>query len=186
MQIIFEISNDKFTIKKYLISLKKFNKMKTFKNFNLIITGLLFFCNSIVAQIYEAPMVDVSGKFTNADGVKIGTVNEEGVTDNNGSKIAFVDNEGNLIDSRSGKNMGKAEKNGNFTYIFSEAKDIKKFTVGIPAQGTCTVKDESGNIVLFVHENFKQQSACAYHYANMNEEGKKMQLAKDHSVKIKK
>lgn len=128
------------------------------------------------AQNYKAPKIDASGKFTDGDGVKIGMVTKDGVMDDMGMKMVYLDADGNLIDAQSGSKMGKAEKNGNFMYIMSETSDGKMLTVGAPANGMCEVKDDKGKVVLLVHENYKMQAACAYHCAQMKKEGKEMKM----------
>lgn len=114
------------------------------------------------AQNYKAPKIDASGKITDKDGKHIGNITKEGViTDEAGATIAHVDAAGMLIDSKTGKKMGKAEKNGNFVpYLPQPAEG---WSVGPPMNGTCIVKDNKGKVVAEVHENYKQFGACAIH-----------------------
>jgi hypothetical protein len=151
--------------------------MKTIKAFTMALTGMVIAASITVnAQNYKAPKIDASGKFTDVEGTKVGMVTKEGVMDNDGVKLAYIDAEGNLLDNKTGKKMGKAEKNGDFMYKMSETSDGKKLTVGAPSMGMCEVKDDKGSVVLLVHENYKQQAACAYHCAQMKKEGKDMKM----------
>lgn len=139
--------------------------MKTIKSLALTILGGIAITSMAFAQNYKAPKIDASGKFTDGNGVKIGTMTKDGMMDEKGMKMAHIDNDGNLVDSKTGKKIGKAEKNGNFMYMMSETGDGKNFTIGAPSNGVCEVKDENGKVVLLVHENYKMQAACAYHCA---------------------
>lgn len=154
--------------------------MKTIKSFSLALLGGVLATSMAFAQNYKAPKIDASGNFMDAKGKKIGTITKDGMMDDMGMKMASIDAEGNLIDAN-GKKLGKAEKNGNFMYKFSETGDGKNFVVGAPSNGICEVKDEKGNVVLLVHENYKAQAACAYHCAQMKKEGKEMKMKDDHS-----
>ncbi len=155
--------------------------MKTLRNFTMAILGVVFAINIAAAQNYKAPMINSSGKILDKNGKNIGIVTKDGTMDEKGAKMSYIDAEGNLIDSKTGKKMGKAEKNGNFAYFFSETGDGKNFTVSAPANGTCEVKDDKGNVVLLIHENYKAQAACAYHCAQMKKEGKEMKMKDNHS-----
>jgi len=150
--------------------------MKTIKQMVMAAIGMVVLASTTFAQNYKAPNIDASGKFTDGNGVKIGTMTKDGMMDNMSMKMAHIDGEGNLVDSHSGKKMGKAEKNGNFMYMMSETSDAKNFTIGAPANGMCEVKDENGKVVLLVYENYKMQAACAYHCAQMKKEGKEMKM----------
>jgi hypothetical protein len=59
--------------------------------------------------------------------------------DNDVVKLAYIDVEGNLLDNKTRKKMGKGEKNGDFMYKISETNDGKKLTVGAP-MGMCEVR----------------------------------------------
>ena len=155
--------------------------MKTLKTISLAILGVVFAANVSVAQNYKAPKIDGAGKIMDMDGKGIGTMSKDGVMDEKGTKMAHIDGEGNLVDSQTGKKMGKAEKNGNFMYQFSETADGKNFTVGAPANGICEVKDDKGKVVMLVHENYKAQAACAYHCAQMKKEGKEIKMKDGHA-----
>jgi hypothetical protein len=106
----------------------------------------------------------------------IGWVTNEGIIkDTAGVQIAHVDSNGNLVDMKSGKNIGKAAKNGNYVYHSEKSKE-ETLTVSAPMNGTCEVKDKSGKTVLLVHENYKQYGACAYHCLKMKKEHKGMKM----------
>lgn len=138
--------------------------MKKLKTIILAVLGVVFAINFASAQNYKAPRIDASGKITNKDGKHIGSVNTKGeVMDTMGTKIAYMDSEGSLIDVSTGKKIGKGEKNGNFVPYFKETPDNKGMTVSAPMNGTCMVKDASGKVVAVVHENYKQYGACAIH-----------------------
>ena len=138
--------------------------MKTLKTITLAILGVVFAANLSVAQNYKAPKIDAAGKMFDKNGKHIGSVNTKGeVMDTMGTKIAYMDAEGSLVDVKSGKKIGKGEKNGNFVPIFKGTADKKGMTVSAPMNGTCMVKDASGKVVAEVHENYKQFGACAVH-----------------------
>lgn len=132
--------------------------MKTLKSIAIAAIGMMVTTASF-AQNYKAPKIDASGKFTDVNGINMGTMTKDGMIDEKGVKMAHIDGDGNLVDSKTGKKMGKAEKNGNFMYMMTETNDSKNFTIGAPSQGICEVKDEKGNVVLLVHENYKMQAA---------------------------
>ena len=139
-------------------------KMKTLKTITLAILGVVFAINFASAQNYKAPKIDATGKIMDKDGKHIGSVNSKGeIMDPMGMKIASVDAEGTLVDSKTGKKLGKTEKNGNFVPYFKETPDKNGMTTSAPMNGTCMVKDASGKVVAEVHENYKQFGACAIH-----------------------
>jgi hypothetical protein len=92
--------------------------------------------------------------------------------------MAPVDLQRNLLDFRTGKMIGKVEKNGNFMYHFTGKEEATNFNLGSAANGFCEVKDSKGKIVMPVHDNYKAQAACAYHCAQMGKEGKAMIMKK--------
>jgi Heavy metal binding domain/Protein of unknown function (DUF3659) len=116
-----------------------------------------------IAQNYKAPKIDASGKITDKDGEVIGSITPAGeIKDAKGIKLAYVDGEGSLVDSQSGKKLGKAEKNGNFKAYYT-ADSSEEWSTSAPMNGTCLVKDSEGNVKAEVHENYKQFGACAIH-----------------------
>lgn len=94
----------------------------------------------VVAQDYKASTIDASGKVYDKDGKHIGSVNKQGeIRDVMNMKIAYIEGSGMLIDAKSGKILGKAEKNGNYFLYFSKLSDMKiKFglIVGLPEMGS--------------------------------------------------
>lgn len=147
------------------------------KSIKMLTIGMMVATTSAFAQNYKASKIDASGKLVDSNGVHIGTITKEGlINDPSGMKMAHIDNDGNLIDAKTGKKMGKAEKNGNFMYIMSETQDGKNFTINPPTNGICEVKDEKGNVVMLVHESYKAQAACAYHCLQMKQQGKEMKM----------
>ncbi|NIJ55193.1 hypothetical protein [Dyadobacter arcticus] len=97
------------------------------------------------------------------------------IKDSAGVKIAHVDSQGNLVDAKTGKSLGKAAKNGNYVYhVQSSPSD--SLTVSAPMNGTCEVKDKNGKLVLLVHESYKQYGACALHCLQMKNEHKDMKM----------
>ena len=154
--------------------------MNALKNLMFLILGLVLLTNAVNAQNYKAPMIDASGNFNDKDGKKLGTFTKDGLVDAEGNKIAHLDAAGNLIDASTGKGLGKAQKNGNFVYHFNSEKEGTKFSIGAPLQGICEVKNEKGEVVLLVHENYKAQAACAFHCAQMKKDGKSIKMH-DHS-----
>lgn len=79
------------------------------------------------------------------------------------------------MDAKTGKKIGKVEKNGNFISHYSKTPD-DKWSVGGPMNGTCEVKDKNGKTLVVVHENYKIYGACAYHCLSMKKEGKDMKM----------
>jgi hypothetical protein len=113
----------------------------------------------IQAQNYKAPTIDASGKVTVA-GKYVGEIKDSTIANHEGGKIAIIGSDGMLIDHKTGKKLGKAEKNGNFVYF----EGNEQWTLSEPnADGYCEVKDKTGTVVGMVHENYKQQGACAIH-----------------------
>ena len=127
------------------------------------VLGVVLMSLTLNAQNYKAPKIDASGKITNKEGKHIGSITKEGVImDANGTKVAYVDAEGSLVDAKSGKKLGKAEKNGNFVPLYAKTPD-EGWSVNTPMNGTCLVKDKAGNVKAEVHENYKEFGACAVH-----------------------
>lgn len=149
--------------------------MKTLKTIVSVAVATLF-SMSVSAQNYKAPNLDASGILKGKNGKQIAVVKDGAMTDAMGMKMSEIDAEGNLIDSKTGAKIGKAEKNGNFSYQMKGTKDGRNFTISEPSTGICEVKDENGKTVLLVHENYKMQAACAYHCAQMKKEGKTMKM----------
>lgn len=144
----------------------------------VLIAVTLTVAQNSYGQNYKMPIpsIDVKGKITDAKGKHIGWVTSEGIIkDAAGVKVAHIDNAGNAVDAATGKNLGKASKNGTYLYhVKSGASD--SLTVSAPMNGTCEVKDKTGKTVLLVHENYKQYGACAMHCLLMKNEHKDMKM----------
>ncbi|WP_285544349.1 DUF3659 domain-containing protein [Dyadobacter frigoris] len=141
--------------------------------FFIIVTAVMSF-----GQNYKQPVpsIDAKGKITDKDGKHIGWVTQDGLIKNaSGTKIAHMDSNGDVIDAKTGKSLGKTEKNGNYIYHFPAGSN-QKLTVSAPMNGTCEVKDAKGKTVLLVHENYKQYGACALHCLQMNKQHKDMKM----------
>lgn len=152
--------------------------MKTIKKIVLAMLGVVLAMSVSNAQDYKHPygLVGEDGKVLSPNGKHLGWVTKEGVIkDAAGIKIAHVDSEGNLVDAKTGKKLGKAEKNGSFMSHYAKTPD-EKWTVSPPLSGTCEVKNSKGETVVVVHENYKQYGACAYHCLSMKKEGKDMKM----------
>ena len=149
------------------------------KTLNTIITTLMvsaFTFTGVDAQNYKAPNIDATGKVMDSKGKHIGWVTKDGkIKDAAGTEIAHVNSEGSLVDEKSGKKLGKAEKNGNFAPHFSKTKD-DQLTTSEPMNGMCEVKDKDGKTMVVVHENYKQYGACAYHCLSMKKDHKEMKM----------
>ena len=129
------------------------------KNIIVIIAFIMTSFLSVLAQ-KSTPMVDYKGHIMNGKS-QIGTITSKGGFDQAGKSMTKVDGKGNIVDS-AGKVIGKAPKNGTFVYYFKDNQD--KYTVGKANHtGMCEVKNAQGEIVMLLHNNYKQQAACAVH-----------------------
>src|SRR5260221_12092436 len=150
--------------------------MKTRKAL-LLVLGVVLAINISQAQNYKAPKIDDSGKITDKDGKHIGSVTKEGtIHDAMGMKVAHVDAEGIMIDEKTGKKLGKAEKNGNFISEYAKTPD-EGWSVSDPVNGVWMIKDKAGNIMGEVHENYKHVGASAIHHLTVVRHDKKMESA---------
>ena len=149
--------------------------MKAKKLLPLVIMGLLLLFTASNAQDYKHPfgLVDSKGKVTDPDGNHLGTVTPEGtIKDASGTTIAHINAAGNVVDTKTGKVIGHAPKNGNFVYYYPENQKDSLLTTQ-PLNGTCEVTDSKGNKVVSVHENYKHIGACAYHCLYKKKHGEK-------------
>jgi hypothetical protein len=132
-----------------------------------LIVFLTFFTGNIVVTYSQdkVPMVDSKGHIY-YDKKQIGSISKAGGIDMTGKAITRIDKNGNVVDS-TGKAVGKLAKGSTFQYYVNE-KD-QKFSISKPDHtGMCYVKDSKGKTVLLLHNNYKQQVACAMHCANEN------------------
>ena len=129
------------------------------KNTIVIIALIMTASLSVFAQ-KSTPMVDYKGHIMNGK-TQIGTITSEGGFDQAGKSMTKVDGKGNIVNSE-GKVIGNAPKNGTFVYYFKDNQE--KYTVGkANHSGMCEVKNAKGETVMLLHNNYKQQGACAVH-----------------------
>ncbi len=66
---------------------------------------------------YKQPMtINASGQVKDSKGTTVGLVTKDQmIQDAKGQKIAFVDGQGNLVDAKTGKKMGRMGKDGKRT-----------------------------------------------------------------------
>lgn len=144
----------------------------------LALFGILLMTTFSFAQDYKHPygLVSKEGKVTDSTGQHIGWITNDGnIKDAAGTKIAHVGADGKVVDAKTGKTIGHAPKNGTFIYHFDK-NVTDTLTTSYPANGTCEVKNSKGEIVVVVHENYKQTGACAYHCLAMHKKGKHMKM----------
>ena len=110
---------------------------------------------------YKQPMsINVNGQIKDGSGKVVGTVSKDQmIMDAKGRKIAFVDGQGNLIDAKTGKKMGKMGKDGK-TYM--DTNGDLMFTIKDKADNTCDIFDAKGKKIGNVHDSYKG-TACALH-----------------------
>jgi hypothetical protein len=110
---------------------------------------------------YKQPMtINASGQIKDNKGTTVGLVSKDQmVMDAKGQKMAFVDGQGNLVDAKTGKKMGKMGKDGK-TYM--DANGDLMFTIKDNADDTCDIFDAKGNKIGNVHDSYKG-TACALH-----------------------
>ena len=110
---------------------------------------------------YKNPMsINAGGQIKDGSGATVGTVlKDRMIMDANGKKIAFVDGQGNLVDAKTGKKMGRMGKDGK-TYM--NANGELMLTVKDNADETCDIFDAKGRKIGNVHDSYKG-TACALH-----------------------
>lgn len=110
---------------------------------------------------YKQPMsINAGGQIKDGTGATVGTVSKDRmVMDATGKKIAFVDGQGNLVDAKTGKKMGRMGKDGK-TYM--DANGDLMFTIKDNPDNTCDVFDAKGKKIGNVHDSYKG-TACALH-----------------------
>lgn len=137
--------------------------MKTKQITFLILALLLALPSLLLAQSanYKNPMtINATGQIKDSSGKAVGTVSKDRmITDAKGQKIAFVDGQGNLVDAKTGKKMGRMGKDGK-TYM--NANGDLMYTIKDNPDNTCDIFDSKGNKIGNVHDRYKG-SACALH-----------------------
>ena len=127
---------------------------------SIAIIALFFIASLSVLAQKTTPMVDYKGHILNGKN-QIGSITSEGGFDQAGKSMTKVDGKGNIVDS-DGKVIGTAPKNGTFVYYFKNNQE--KYTIGKANHtGMCEVKNAKGETVMLLHNNYKQQGACAVH-----------------------
>lgn len=128
--------------------------------------ALFFIASLSVLAQKSTPMVDYKGHIMNHNSV-IGKMTPEGSLDQSGKLVTKIDGNGNIVDS-TGKVIGKAPKNGSsFIYYFKGNQE--KYTIGKSNHtGMCKVTNAKGETVMLLHNNYKQQGACAVHCLHEN------------------
>ncbi|PLK42164.1 DUF3659 domain-containing protein [Emticicia sp. TH156] len=132
------------------------------KNVILTLSLILISMMSVLAQKSTnlIPKVDSKGHIY-YERKHIGTLTSDGSLDHAGKAITKVDANGNIKDN-SGKVIGKAPKNGTFVYYINGTEE--NYTIGKASHtGMCEVKNAKGETVMLLHDNYKQQAACAVH-----------------------
>lgn len=137
--------------------------MKTKTLFFALFALLLSAPSLLLAQSanYKNPMsINATGQIKDGSGATVGTVSKDRmIMDAKGQKIAFVDGQGNLVDAKTNKKMGRVGKN-NDTYM--DANGDLMFTVKDNADNTCDIFNAKGQKIGNVHDSYKG-SACALH-----------------------
>jgi hypothetical protein len=130
-----------------------------------VIIALFFVASTSILAQKSVPMVDSKGHIMNHNSI-IGKMTPEGSFDPKGKSMTKVNTNGNIVDSN-GKVLGKAPKNGTFIYYFNDKEE--KYTIGkADHTGMCKVTNDKGETVMLLHNNYKQQAACALHCLREN------------------
>lgn len=141
--------------------------MKTKQSFRI---GAFIALLSIVSTLafaqanYKQPFsIGKDGKVMDSKGTSVGLVTKDQIIkDHDGHKIAFVDGEGNLVDAKTNKKMGKMGKDGK-TYYNAQGQLL--FTIKDNPDETCDIVDAKGKVIGNVHDSLKSV-ACAIHCFN--------------------
>jgi len=137
--------------------------MKTIRLLTLLSLSILI-ANLSYAQNYKSQFnIDKSGKIQNGKGTQLGTIEQEGIIrDSKGHVLGKVvkSEKGSQLQDPNGHNHGELSADG----TLKDQKGNVLFTIGTADQnGICKILDNTGKEVGTVHENYKQQGACAYH-----------------------
>lgn len=110
---------------------------------------------------YKQPMtITATGQIKDGTGTTIGLIGKDQIIkDAVGKKMAFVDGQGNLVDARTGKKMGRMGKDGK---TYRNANGELLFTIRDNADDTCDIFDGKGNKIGNVHDSYKG-TACGLH-----------------------
>jgi nitrous oxide reductase len=106
------------------------------------------------------PYVDYKGHI-HYEKKQIGSLSSKGGFDQSGKPVTKIDVSGNIVDMN-GKTLGKVPKGSTFVYYFNEKPE--NYIIGKASHsGMCKVKNEKGELIMLLHNNYKQQGACAIH-----------------------
>lgn len=137
--------------------------MKKQPLFTLLLTILLGLPTLLWAQNsnYKQPMtINAMGQISDGKGTTVGLITKDQIIqDVKGQKLAFVDGQGNLVDAKTGKKMGRMGKDGKTYY---NANGELLFTINDKPDDTCDIFDARGNKIGNVHDSYKN-TACALH-----------------------
>lgn len=98
-----------------------------------------------------------TGEIKDARGITVGTVTKDQIIkDSQGRKIAFIDGQGNLVDAKTNRKLGRMGKDGK---TFFNADGQLVFTIKESGK-TCEIFDANGKKIGDVHSSLKA-SACA-------------------------
>lgn len=132
------------------------------KNVILCLSFVLITIANVFAQktLDMIPKVDSKGHIY-YEKKQIGSITTKGGFDQASKPMTMVNSNGNIVDAN-GKEIGKAPKNGTFVYYNDGVEE--KYSIGKASHtGMCEVKNAKGEVVMLLHNNYKQQAACAVH-----------------------
>lgn len=134
--------------------------MKNIKNFLVIVLAMVIAVQYTNAQDYKHPYnVKENGEVVNDKGVKLGWIEKDG-TIKNAKGEAVGKKEKNQLNDKVGKKMGAVSEDGTLTG--KDGKVLFKISTA-DENGICKILDAKGKEVGTVHQNYKQQGACAIH-----------------------
>jgi hypothetical protein len=141
--------------------------MKKAKLILLSLLALVLALNVSIAQNYKSQFnINATGQIENDKGVKLGTIEKDGTIKNSKGDVtgkAVKNNKGVVLSDKLGKKMGAVSEDGTLTG--ANGKVLFKISTA-DENGICKILDVSGKEVGTVHENYKQQGACAFHCLN--------------------
>jgi hypothetical protein len=134
--------------------------MKNLKTVLITFLISMFSVTFLFAQNYKQPFnVSSKGKIEDSKGIVLGWIEADGTVKNaKGKVVGKVAKE--VLLSKSGKKMAEISASG--TVTSTDGKVLYTLT-NADENGICKIIDASGKEVGTVHENYKQQGACALH-----------------------
>ncbi len=131
----------------------------------LVITIVLCGCLSRSFTQEKVPMVDSKGHIY-YDKKPIGQLTKSGSMSMDDKMISKINANGTVVDSM-GNVIGRLPKGQLFEYYLGDKPE--KFSISKPNHnGICYVTDAHGKTMILLHNNYKQQAACAMHCAKEN------------------